>query len=145
MLVFICVHLRYLRFISVSRDALGEVAVRGVNLQIIAGGDGESVGEHDDVETTGMFGRGMLAAGNSTRIIGQPGQQLHGAWDDATQVPVTSWAVVPSAARVAGSVRSSRLFAIPSTVMTPHGTERTGTEAPGSRIKAETSPPATTK
>jgi len=55
-------------------DALDQISVRVIHLQIIASRDRDAIGKHDDVEAARMFGGGILDTGNATRIISQSAQ-----------------------------------------------------------------------
>ena len=46
-------------------DALGEVAVRTENLEETAGGDRDSVGKDDEIQSAGVFGGGVFDSGNA--------------------------------------------------------------------------------
>lgn len=66
-------------FFKSGADSLGQISPRVIHLQITSGGDGDSVRKDNEVQATGVFGGGILDAGNATGIIGQPAQQL-GRW-----------------------------------------------------------------
>ena len=46
-------------------DALRQVSVRIVNLEIIPGSDGDAVRIDDEVQSPGVFGRGILDPGDA--------------------------------------------------------------------------------
>ena len=70
------VHLWFQLLFLGSRDALGEVSVRVIYFEEIAGSDGDAVGENQDVDAAGAFRRGIFDPGDTTGILGQPPQQL---------------------------------------------------------------------
>jgi hypothetical protein len=49
-------------------EALGEVAVGIVNLEGIAGGNGDSVRKDDEVQSTGVLGGGVFDPGDAAGI-----------------------------------------------------------------------------
>ena len=60
--------LRYLcQWWSVSfiRDSLGEVVMRVINFEMVAGSDCEAVGKGHDVDASGMFGGGVFDASDA--------------------------------------------------------------------------------
>jgi hypothetical protein len=75
---FLFVHLRYLGFIPVSGEALGELAVRVVNFEIIADCDGDAVGEDHNVDAPEVFSGGIFNPGDTTGIVGELPDPLGG-------------------------------------------------------------------